>query len=51
MRRTFTAAEFKTKFFVLLAQVERTRKPVIITKDGKPIARLRPHSRRKIKGR
>jgi PHD/YefM family antitoxin component YafN of YafNO toxin-antitoxin module len=45
MRRTFTASEFKTKFHALLRQVEETRKPIVITKDGKPIALMRPHRR------
>ncbi len=45
MRGTFTASEFKTKFYALLRQVEETRRPIVITKDGKPIARLGPRRR------
>jgi prevent-host-death family protein len=50
MRRTFTASELKTKCYALIKQVEQTRKPIVITKDGKPIARLRP-LRRQLKPR
>ena len=42
MRRTYTASEFKAKCLMLLDQVERTKHPIIITKRGKPIARLGP---------
>lgn len=51
MRRTFTALELKAKCYALLKQVEETRKPVIITKDGKPIAKLRPLGRAMATGR
>jgi len=47
MRRTFTADEVKSKCYALLKQVEQTRKYIVITKDGKPIARLRPIRRKK----
>ena len=43
MRRTFTVSELKTKCYALLTQVEQTRRSIVITKDGRPIARLRPH--------
>jgi hypothetical protein len=45
MRRTFTTLELKSKCYALLRQVEETRKYIVITKDGKPIARVRPHRR------
>ncbi|MGO9630814.1 MAG: type II toxin-antitoxin system Phd/YefM family antitoxin [Xanthobacteraceae bacterium] len=48
MRRTFTALELKIKCDTLIKQVEQTRKPIVITKDGKPIARLRPHRRKSV---
>ena len=42
MRRTYTASEFKAKCLVLLDQVERTKQAIVITKRGKPVARLGP---------
>jgi prevent-host-death family protein len=51
MRRTFSAMELKTKFYALLDQVDRTRKAIVITKDGRPIARLRPLRRKPAKAR
>lgn len=40
------AAEFRTKCFQLLDEVNATHKEIIITKRGKPIARL-THIRKK----
>lgn len=37
-----TAAEFKAKCLKIMDEIEKTREPVIITKRGKPIARLMP---------
>ncbi|MGA3309769.1 MAG: type II toxin-antitoxin system Phd/YefM family antitoxin [Xanthobacteraceae bacterium] len=51
MRRTYTASEFKAKCLVLLEQVERTKEPIVITKRGKPVARLVPHLFGLLKGR
>ena len=51
MRRTFTVLELKAKCYALLKQVEETRKPIVITKNGKPIAKLQPHRRASLKGR
>lgn len=34
------AAEFRTKCFKILDQIEKTHKEVIITKRGKPVAKL-----------
>ena len=36
------AAEFKARCLALLDEVARTREPIIVTKRGKPIARLAP---------
>jgi prevent-host-death family protein len=35
-----SAAEFRKNFFQILGQVEQTHKEVIITKRGKPVAKL-----------
>jgi prevent-host-death family protein len=35
-----SAAEFRRNFFQILDQVEHTREMVIITRRGKPVARL-----------
>lgn len=35
-----SAAEFRTKCFTILDQVDKTHAEIIITKRGKPIARL-----------
>lgn len=40
--RTIPAGEFKTKCLKLMDNVQRTRKPITITKRGKPVARLVP---------
>jgi len=36
------AGEFKARCLQLMAEVERTRRPVTITKRGRPVARLVP---------
>ncbi len=36
------AAEFKAKCLALMDQVQRTGEPVLITKNGRPVAELRP---------
>jgi len=43
------AAEFRKNFFQILAEVEQTHKEVVITRRGKPVARLTfiPRSERK----
>jgi len=43
MSRVIKASEFKAKCLAVLDEVERTRKPVVITKRGKPIAEVVPH--------
>jgi len=35
-----SAAEFRKNFFQILGQVEQTHEVVVITKRGKPVARL-----------
>jgi prevent-host-death family protein len=51
VRRTKTpkmkASEFKAKFLALMDEVEHTGESVVITKNGKPVAELSPHTRRK----
>lgn len=37
------ASEFKAKCLALMDEVARTGKPVLVTKNGKPVAELRPH--------
>lgn len=37
-----SAAEFKAKCLKLMDEVAKTRKPIIITKRGKPVAKLVP---------
>jgi prevent-host-death family protein len=41
--RTIKASEFKAKCLALMDEVERTGEPVVITKNGKPVAELTPH--------
>lgn len=36
------AGEFKTKCLQLLDEVESTREPIVVTKFGKPVAKLVP---------
>lgn len=37
-----SAAEFKAKCLKLMDEISRTRKPIVITKRGKPVAKLVP---------
>lgn len=43
--RTVSATEFKARSLALLREVHQLRKPVLITKWGKPVARLTPAGR------
>ncbi len=43
MSRIIKASEFKAKCLAVLDEVERTRRSVVITKRGKPVAELVPH--------
>jgi prevent-host-death family protein len=40
---TIKASEFKAKCLALVDEVARTGKPVLVTKNGKPVAELQPH--------
>lgn len=42
MKRQIGAGEFKAKCLGLLDEVQRERKEIVITKRGKPVARLVP---------
>jgi prevent-host-death family protein len=41
--QTIKASEFKAKCLALMDQVARSGKPLLVTKNGKPIAELQPH--------
>ena len=43
MSRTIKASEFKAKCLAIMDEVAKTGKDVVITKKGKPIAKLVPH--------
>ena len=40
--KTIKASEFKAKCLHLMNEVERTGEPIVITKNGRPIAQLGP---------
>ena len=40
---TIQASEFKAKCLALMDQVARTGQTIVVTKNGKPVAELRPH--------
>jgi prevent-host-death family protein len=40
--KSIPAGEFKSKCLQLMDKVQRTRKPITITKRGKPVAKLVP---------
>lgn len=42
MRRVMSAAEFKAKCLEVMDQVAATGEPVIVTKRGRPVAKLTP---------
>ena len=48
MSETIGAGEFKAKCLKLLDEVERQRKQVVITKRGKPVAKLVPITERSV---
>ena len=51
--KSIPAGEFRTHCFALLDKVARTRQPLIVTKQGKPIAKIVPTEtpkRRKLLG-
>ena len=41
--KTIKASEFKAKCLGLMDQVARTGETILVTKNGKPVAELRPH--------
>lgn len=47
--QTIKASEFKAKCLALMDEVARTGKPVVVTKNGKPVAELRPYSAKRPK--
>lgn len=40
---TIQASEFKAKCLALMDQVARTGETILVTKNGRPVAELRPH--------
>jgi prevent-host-death family protein len=40
--KTISASEFKKRCLAVVEEVNSTREPVLITKRGKPVARLMP---------
>lgn len=40
MTRTITASQFKARCLRLLDEVDETNEPLVITKHGKPVARV-----------
>ncbi|MCC6196191.1 MAG: type II toxin-antitoxin system Phd/YefM family antitoxin [Burkholderiales bacterium] len=40
---TIQASVFKAKCLALMDEVARTGKTILVTKNGKPVAELRPH--------
>lgn len=46
-RRTIAAAKFKAECLSLLDEVAQTREEVVVTKRGKPVARLVPLERKR----
>lgn len=45
--KTIPAGEFKAKCLSLMDEVERTGEPLVITKRGRPVARLVPEPPRR----
>jgi len=44
--RVIKASEFKAKCLSLMDRVATTREPILVTKNGKPVAELHPHRAR-----
>jgi prevent-host-death family protein len=42
MTRTVASAEFEARCLALLDEVAQTRQPLVVTKDGKAVARVVP---------
>jgi prevent-host-death family protein len=45
--RTITATEFKAKCLKLMDEVDRTGEPLMVTKNGVPVARILPATARR----
>jgi len=43
---TIKASEFKAKCLALMDRVAATGEPIVVTKNGKPVAELHPHGAR-----
>lgn len=43
--QTIQASKFKARCLALMDQVARTGETIVVTKNGRPIAELRPHRR------
>jgi prevent-host-death family protein len=41
--QTIQASEFEARCLALIAQVARTGETILVTKNGRPVAELRPH--------
>lgn len=41
--QTIQASKFKARCLALMDQVARTGETIVVTKNGKPVAELRPH--------
>lgn len=46
---TIQASEFKATCLALMDQVARTGETIVVTKNGKPVAELRPHRQPRVK--
>jgi prevent-host-death family protein len=49
MNRTMKASEFKAKCLAVMDQVAKTGHSVVLTKNGKPVAELKPYQASKKK--
>lgn len=47
--QSIQASKFKAKCLALMDEVARTGETIVVTKNGKPVAELRPHHRPRAK--
>jgi len=47
--QTIQASKFKAQCLALMDEVARTGKTIVVTKNGKPVAELRPHRPPRVK--
>ncbi len=40
--KTVAISEFKAKCLALITNMDKTKKPMVITKNGKPVAKITP---------